>query len=92
MDSEKAGSGRELKAEDRCATADPREQTGWLGGTIFYRSRACAWALKSTATIHPSRLAAPSRGQRSCDTEPCPTGPTLLFKNTNLTDGLIYGL
>ena len=88
----KAGSGQDMKTEDQCAIADTGEHTGWLGGAIFHRSRAGAGAPTSPAALHPRRLAAPSSGERSPYTEPCPTGPTSLFRNTSLTACLLYGL
>ena len=70
MDSEEAGSGGELKTEDRCVIADWREQSSntrdWVAGWHhFHHAQACTYAPMSPATIHPSRLAAPSSGERS---------------------------
>ena len=45
-ESEGAGSGQGLKTEDGCAIADPGEQTGYLGGTIFTSPSICIGTYK----------------------------------------------
>ena len=73
-------------------TADPGEQTGWLGGAIFSLFPHMGMRTHEHHNNPPQLASSTIWGERSCYTKPCPTGPTSLFKNTNLTAGIIYGL
>ena len=75
------------RAEDRGWVCNCwSRRTDWVPGwRHFHLSRAFALAPTSKARIHPRSLKAPSNGEQSHYTEPLPTGPTGLFRNTSLT-------